>query len=187
MLSWLSWLKWISIFRYGMNVRCGKKAECEHRCELLAQICPFSFHLSVYLCLCQAAFIIELTDQVFYDKNVTWVLRDTHTHIQSNAHAQTDTHALTESLVCVAASLGSCFWKARRSTTQRGASGRMRWPFVQSYWSACPWHTCSYDESTAGNNAMMSVCLFLISSVNFYLIYQTDLTWKKTPLLSVEE
>lgn len=85
----------------------------------------------------------------------------THTHIKSNAHAQTDTDSLTESLVRVAASLGRCYWKSRRSTTQCGASGRMRWPFVQSYWSACSWHTCSYDESTAGNNGMMSVCLFV--------------------------
>lgn len=66
MLTWLSWLKWISIFKYGLDVRYGKYAEQEQRGVIVRKINQVEFNLSVNFCLSQAAFINEMSGQLFY-------------------------------------------------------------------------------------------------------------------------
>lgn len=92
-------------------------------------------------------------------------------------HTHTHTHIHWVSLICAAASQESCYWKARTSTTQRGASGRTRWLYWESYWSACSWPTYSCDESTAGNDPWPSVYVSINYKLHFYLIYLTGLKW----------
>lgn len=84
MLNWLSWIKWLSIFRYGLNVR--HEASVIQWNKLAA--------LTERVCLTvssQAAFILELTDQVFYYKTDSppWVPSSvSHTRAQARAMAR---------------------------------------------------------------------------------------------------